>query len=116
MLETYWLEDGDILLSNSGSLLWGFRTSVDYGRMSKRKLEGMVKEFAAENKRLVVQKKVSLEERCDLLALENAENGLKIEKLTEKNRDLQCHVVSSSALKATVVWAPDKVHNNESDE
>jgi len=109
LLET-WLEDGDIL-SNSGSLLWGFRTSVDYGQMSKRKLEGMVKEFAAENKRLVVQN-VSLEERCDLLALENAENGLKIEKLTEKNRDLKCHV---SALKA-VVWATDKVHNNESDE
>ena len=52
---------------------------------------------------------VSLEET------ENADNGLKIEKLpTEKNRDLQCHVVS--ALKA-VVWATDKVHsNNESDE
>jgi hypothetical protein len=101
-----WMEDGD-LLSNSGGLLWGFRTSLDYSRIRKRKLEEMAKEFASENKRLVAQI-ASLEERCDLLALENTEMGLKNERLTERNRVLKIQV---RVLKANE-WA-DKVHNEQ---
>ena len=105
LLQT-WMEDGD-LHSNSGGLLWEFRTLVDYDRIRKRKLQEVAKELASEVKRLVAQN-VSLEERCDLLALENAEMGLKNEQLTERNRALKVHV---RVLKASA-WA-DKVRNDE---
>jgi len=103
-----WMEKGD-LQTNKEGLLWCFRTSSDYSKMKKRKLVTMTQELVEENKRLAA-KQSSLEERNDLLALENAEHVQKveeleekIEKLKEKNSDLRCKV---SALKA-VAWAEE---------
>ena len=96
-----WMKDGDIS-SNPKGLLWNFRSMPDFNRMRKSKLVDVAKK-ATENYSSLLTKYKSLEERCDILALEKVECEQELSQLKEKysalkarNRVLQAFSDSES--------------------